>query len=72
MTKTRMTRYTFSMKNRDIAGLAVMGLFIGGLVDISFWALLGMTSIGITALVFEFVMRMEASSNPKTARMMQE
>lgn len=67
-----MTRYTFSMKNRDIAGLAVMGLFIGGLVDISFWALLGMTSIGITALVFEFVMRMEASSNPKTARMMQE
>ena len=65
-------RYTRVMKNRDIAGLAVIGLFFGGLMGISFLALLGMTSIGITALVFEFVMRLEASSNPKTARMMRD
>ncbi len=60
------------MKNRDIAGLAVIGLFFGGLLGISFWALLGMTTIGLTALVFEFVMRMEAAGNPKTARMMRD
>jgi hypothetical protein len=60
------------MKNRDIAGLAVIGLFLGGLMGISFWALLGMTAIGIIALVFEFVMRMEAAGNPKTSRMMQD
>jgi F0F1-type ATP synthase assembly protein I len=60
------------MKNRDIAGLAVIGLFLGGLMGISFWALLGMTVIGLTALVFEFVMRMEAAGNPKTARMMHD
>jgi CHASE3 domain sensor protein len=60
------------MKNRDIAGLAVIGLFFGGLMGISFWALLGMTTIGLTALVFEFVMRMEAAGNPKTTRMMQD
>lgn len=64
-------RYTRAMKNRDIAGLAVIGLFFGGLMGISFWALLGMTSIGITALVFEFVMRLEASSSQNT-RMMRE
>jgi hypothetical protein len=50
------------MKNRDIAGLAVIGLFCGGLMGISFWAL----------LVFEFVMRMEAAGNPKTSRMMRD
>jgi hypothetical protein len=60
------------MKNRDIAGLAVIGLFLGGLMSISFWALLGMTTIGLTALVFEFVMRMEAAGNPKPSRMMQD
>jgi hypothetical protein len=60
------------MKNRDIAGLAVIGLFCGGLMGISFWALLGMTTIGLTALVFEFVMRMEAAGNPKTSRMMRD
>ncbi len=58
------------MKNRDIAGLAVIGLFFGGLLGISFWALLGMTTIGLTALVFEFVMRIQA--DPKTAPMMRD
>jgi hypothetical protein len=60
------------MKNRDIAGLAVIGLFIGGVMGISFWALLGITSIGLTALIFEFVMRLEASNNPKAARFMRD
>ncbi len=50
----------------------MIGLFFGGLMGISFWALLGMTSIGIIALVFEFVMRMEAAGNPKTSRMMRD
>ena len=71
MTKAKVMRYTRAMKNREIAGLAVIGLFFGGLMGISFWALLGMTSIGITALVFEFVMRLEASSSQNT-RMMRE
>ena len=48
----------------------MIGLFFGGLLGISFWALLGMTTIGLTALVFEFVMRIQA--DPKTARMMRD
>ena len=43
------------MKTRELAGLAVVALFIGGLLNISWVALIGISGIGICALVFEFI-----------------
>ena len=43
------------MKTRELCGLAVVALFVGGLVNISWVALLGISGIGLSALVFEFI-----------------
>jgi hypothetical protein len=43
------------MKTRELCGLAIVTLFIGGLLNISWVALFGIAGIGICALTFEFV-----------------
>ena len=42
------------MKPYSIPGLAVIGLFMGGLFGISEGAIGGMTAIGIISLIFDF------------------
>jgi xanthine/uracil permease len=44
-----------NLKTKDIAALAIIALFVGGLIGISWWALAGITLIGVTGITFEFV-----------------
>ena len=43
------------LKTRDVAALAIIALFVGGLIGISWWALAGITLIGVTGITFEFL-----------------
>jgi hypothetical protein len=43
------------LKTRDVAALATIALFVGGLIGISWWALAGITLIGVTGITFEFL-----------------
>jgi hypothetical protein len=42
-------------KTRDVSFLAIIALFVGGLIGISWWALAGITLIGVTGITFEFL-----------------
>jgi hypothetical protein len=43
------------LKTRDVAALAIIALFVGGLIGISWWALIGITLIGVSGFTFEFL-----------------
>jgi hypothetical protein len=54
-----ISSYLYTMKSdlktRDVAALAIIALFVGGLIGISWWALAGITLIGVTGITFEFL-----------------
>ena len=43
------------LKTREVAALAIIALFVGGLIGISWWALIGITLIGVSGFTFEFL-----------------
>jgi hypothetical protein len=51
------------LKTRDVAALAIIALFVGGLIGISWWALAGITLIGVTGITFEFLTTLIRAEN---------